>query len=175
MNKYRGQFIALSAGYNTWLIHGRYHSVVLIHMIPVVSSTFLPCHWLYIDYSIDFRPPQLNFKGWDHKGFIYIPLTMRIKDFSVHMSQHDTWWIIHAHYCIYIMTSSNGNIFHVTSLLCGEITGHRWILPAHRPVMRSFDVFFDLCLNRQLGKQWRPRWFEMPSRSLWCHCNAFDQ
>ena len=26
-----------------------------------------------------------------------------------------------------IMTSSNGNIFRVTSILCGEFTGHRWI------------------------------------------------
>ena len=25
------------------------------------------------------------------------------------------------------MTSSNGNLFHVTGLLCGEFTGHRWI------------------------------------------------
>ena len=28
--------------------------------------------------------------------------------------------------CI-MMTSSNGNIFHVTGHLCGEFTGHRWI------------------------------------------------
>ena len=27
------------------------------------------------------------------------------------------------------MTSSNGNIFHVTGHLCGEFTGHRWIPP----------------------------------------------
>ena len=26
-----------------------------------------------------------------------------------------------------MMTSSNGNIFHVTGPLCGEVTGHRWI------------------------------------------------
>ena len=26
-----------------------------------------------------------------------------------------------------MMTSSNGNIFRVTGLLCGEFTGHRWI------------------------------------------------
>ena len=27
--------------------------------------------------------------------------------------------------------------------------------PTQRPVMRSFDVFLDLHLNKQLGKQWR--------------------
>ena len=28
---------------------------------------------------------------------------------------------------LHIMMSSNGNIFRVTSHLCGENTGHRWI------------------------------------------------
>ena len=50
------------------------------------------------------------------------------------------------------------------SLVTGEF-------PSRRPVMRSFDVFFDLCLNEQLSKQSWDWWFEMPSHSLWCHCN----
>ena len=44
--------------------------------------------------------------------------------------------------------------------------------PAQRPVTRSFDVFFDLCLNKRLSKQSWGWWFEMPSCPLWCHCNA---
>ena len=36
----------------------------------------------------------------------------------------------------------------------------------------SFDVFFDLSLNKQLSKQSRRWWFETQSRSLWRHCNA---
>ena len=40
-----------------------------------------------------------------------------------------------------------------------------------RPVARSFDVFYDLRLNKRLSKQARRWWFEMPSRSLWRHCN----
>ena len=43
--------------------------------------------------------------------------------------------------------------------------------PAQRPVTRSFGVFWHLCLNQQLSKPWRCRWFETPSRSLWRHCN----
>ena len=49
------------------------------------------------------------------------------------------------------------------------ITGE---FPAQRPVTRSFDVFFDLRLNKRLSKQswgWR---FETPSRPLWRHCNG---
>ena len=44
--------------------------------------------------------------------------------------------------------------------------------PSQRPVMRSFDVFFDLRLNKWFNKQSRLRWFETPSCSLWRHCNA---
>ena len=44
--------------------------------------------------------------------------------------------------------------------------------PAQRPVTRSFDVFFDLRLNKRLSKQWWGWWFETPSCSLWRHCNV---
>ena len=47
--------------------------------------------------------------------------------------------------------------------LCGEFTGQ---FPAQMPVTRSFDVFFDLCLNKRLSKQSYGWWFETPSRRL---------
>ena len=37
--------------------------------------------------------------------------------------------------------------------------------PTQRPVTRSFDVFFDLRLNKRLSKPSGRRWFETPSRS----------
>ena len=43
--------------------------------------------------------------------------------------------------------------------------------PSQRPVTRSFDIFFDLWLNKRLSKQSWGWWFETPSRSLWRHCN----
>ena len=38
-------------------------------------------------------------------------------------------------------------------------------------VSRSFDVFFDLRLNKGLSKQSWGWWVETPSRPLWRHCN----
>ena len=75
--------------------------------------------------------------------------------------------------CFYffMMTSSNGNIFRITGHLCGEFTGHRGI-PCTKPVMRNFDVFFDLRLNKRLSIQSRGWWFETPSRPLWRHNNG---
>ena len=52
----------------------------------------------------------------------------------------------------------------------------RWLMhhiipsfPAQKPVTRSFDIFFDLRLNKWLRKQSWGWWFEMPSRPLWLH------
>ena len=42
--------------------------------------------------------------------------------------------------------------------------------PTLRPVSRSFDVFFDLRLNKRLNKQSWGWWFETPSCSLWRNC-----
>ena len=44
--------------------------------------------------------------------------------------------------------------------------------PSQRPVTRSFDVFFDLRLNKRLSKQSWGWWFETPPWSSWRHCNA---
>ena len=52
--------------------------------------------------------------------------------------------------------------FRVTGPLCGEFTGPGEF-PAQRPVTRSFDVFFDLRLNKRLSKQPWGWWFETPS------------
>ena len=43
---------------------------------------------------------------------------------------------------------------------------------AQRPVTWSFDVFFDLRLNKRLSKHSWGRWFETLPRPLWCHSNG---
>ena len=70
-----------------------------------------------------------------------------------------------------MMTSSNGSIFCVTGPLCGEFTGPGEF-PAQRLVTRSFDVFFDLRLNKRFSKQSWGWWFKTPPWSLWRH-NVF--
>ena len=44
--------------------------------------------------------------------------------------------------------------------------------PAQKPVTRSFDVFFDLRLNKRLSKQSRGSCFETLSRPLLRHCDG---
>ena len=63
--------------------------------------------------------------------------------------------------------------FALLALCAGHspVTGE---FPSQRPVTRSFDVFFDLRLNKRLSKQSWDWWFETPSRPLWCHCNVWE-
>ena len=44
--------------------------------------------------------------------------------------------------------------------------------PTQRPVTQSFDVYFDLRLNKRLSTQSWGWWFEMLWCPLWRHCNG---
>ena len=66
----------------------------------------------------------------------------------------DTWWRHQMETFSALLDLCAGN---------SPVTGE---FPPQRPVMRSFDVFFDLRLNKRLSKQSWDWWFETPSRSL---------
>ena len=71
-----------------------------------------------------------------------------------------TWWRHQMETFSALLAICAGN-----SAVAGEF-------PAQRPVTRSFDVFFDLRLNKRLSKQWWGWWFETLSCPLWRHCNG---
>ena len=77
----------------------------------------------------------------------------------------------HVWRCIEIWSSTWWKKSRVT-VICvrnSPVTGE---FPTQMPVTRSFDVFFDLHLNKRLSKQSWGWWFETASRSLWRHCNV---
>ena len=59
--------------------------------------------------------------------------------------------------------------FSVLLAICMGNTPVPGELPAQRPVTRSFDVFFDLRLNKRLSKT-----FEMQSCPLWRDRNVMQ-
>ena len=71
----------------------------------------------------------------------------------------DTWWRHQMEAFSALLAICAGN---------SSVTGE---LPAQRSLTRSFDVFFDLRLNKRLSKQSWGWWFETLSRPLWRHCN----
>ena len=110
---------------------------------------------------------------------LFVPILIAFSSVAPLKScHHDYHW--HRCLCVsllspptmnYMMTSSNENVFRVTGHLCREFTGPRWN-PRTKAVTRSFDVFFDLHLNKWLSKQSWGWWFETLSCPLWRHCNA---
>ena len=64
--------------------------------------------------------------------------------------------------------------FSVSLAICARNSPVTSEFPSQRPVTWSFEVFFDLRLNKRLSKRswgWR---FEAPSCSLWRHCNELN-
>ena len=111
-----------------------------------------------------------SFSQWQH-SFRRIRIAGRDVAWKSLLSQTtdvSLMWLVNK--CM--MASSNGNIFRVTSPLWGTplVTGG---FSSQRPVTRSFDVFFELRLNKRLSKQSRRRWFEPPWRSIWRHCHGY--
>ena len=56
--------------------------------------------------------------------------------------------------------------------ICSENSPVPGEFPTQRPVTRSFDVFFDLRLNKRLSKQWWGWWSETLLHPLWRHRNV---
>ena len=90
------------------------------------------------------------------------------------------WWIIIVHVGVITLPRRVGSInvsgwrhqieaFSALVALCAENSPVTAEFPAQSPVTRSFDVLFDLRLNKRLSKQSWGWWFETPSRPLWRH------
>ena len=71
----------------------------------------------------------------------------------------------------FMVTPSNGNIFLVIGLWCGEFTGHRWI-PFTKASEAELWWFLWLRVNKRVCKQSGRRWSDTPSRWLWPYCNV---
>ena len=74
-------------------------------------------------------------------------------------TDYKTWWRHQIETFSALLAICAGN---------SPVTGE---FPAQRPVTRSFDVVFDLRLNKRLSKQSWGWWTETPSRPLWRHSN----
>ena len=72
----------------------------------------------------------------------------------------DSWWRHQMETFSALLALCAGN---------SPVTGE---FPTQRPVTRSFDVFFDLRVNKRLSKQLWGWWFETPASPLWRHCNV---
>ena len=126
---------------------GQYYRPWKINLFYTVKYLNYLC---YPSVENIWKPPHI---------FIYFSValsTARVKNWVLGLS----WW------CHKMKT------FSALLALCAENSPVIGEFPSQRPVMRSFDVLFDICLNKRLSKQswgWR---FETASYPLWRHCNV---
>ena len=139
---------------------------VLVFCSRCYLSVYSDKNRQFMKTSLSCLPPYST----SHYMSLAIVWSLAVNIVYSYNSIHATAW-----YCCNIvrfMTSSYGNVFHFTGSLWGNplVAGRS---PSQRPVMQSFDVYFDLHLNKQFSKQLRSWWFETPSCSSQCYCNVF--
>ena len=98
-----------------------------------------------------------------HNSYLQIePFLVRKHSYWLHLGLLNqfphSWWCHQMETFSALLAICAGN-----SLVTGEF-------PTQRAVTWSFDVFFDLRLNKCLSKQSWGWWFE--TCPLWCHCNV---
>ena len=76
------------------------------------------------------------------------------------ITKYISWWRHQMETFSALLVLSAGN---------SPVTGE---FPSQRPLTRSFDVFFDLRLNKELSTQSWGWWFETSLGSLWRHCDV---
>ena len=111
------------------------------------DSGHLICHVAYCGVTA-----MRKYIIWQHTA--PIPLVM------INSRQCTPWW------------RHQMETFSALLALCAGNSPVPGAFPAQMPVTRSFDVFFDLRLNKRLSKQSWGRWFETPLGPLWRQCNG---
>ena len=104
--------------------------------------------WVISSWTLCVIDPSNRFLGWR------IGLGNRIG------WNHKPWW----HHQM--------ETFSALLAICAGISPVPGVFPTQWPVRRSFDVFFDLRLNKRLSKQSWGWWFETLLRPLWRYCNT---
>ena len=116
-------------------------------------------HRTQVSYGPPLTPPGLLWAIWEiwpcfKIAALYLPL---IASSHCHLGpevryfhRFTTWWRHQMETFSALLALSEGN-----SPVSGEF-------PAQRPVTRSFDIFFDLRLNKRLSKQSWGWWFKTP-------------
>ena len=101
---------------------------------------------------------------WPHSNFL------AYSDASLSIFTKAIQYPLIRHNASAMFLSTHQETFSKLLALCARNTPVIGEFPSQRTVTRSFDIFFDLHLNKQLNKQPWGWWFETPSRPLWRHC-----
>ena len=145
---------------NFWPSHTARHLMFHFENKPRISNTFI--HTRYVLVVIQLTTGTLRILHLNHYATVLnMPCLAAICD-----------KIFYPQFSIFPWWRHQMETFSALLALCAGNLPASGEFPAQRPVTRSFDVFFDLCLNKRLRKQSRGWWFETLSCPLWRHRNA---
>ena len=135
--------------FNTWGLRKPFRMIVFLTWLQkrrevIAQLKFGNCKTEWYSFFVTWQRTVVKCNYGDFVGFMNLPL----------------WWRHQMETFSALLALCEGN---------EPVTGG---FPSQRPVTWSFDIFFDLCLNKQLGKHSRRGWFETLSHSLWRQCNV---
>ena len=132
--------------------------VVVIYMsvhCTKVMSFYVRVRYVEWNFKGKFRNstklPNPCIQSCTQIGVRIASMEMKVQSTEMKLKTCNSWW--------------RHETFSALLAICGEF-------PAQRPMTRSFDVFFDLRLNKRLSKQSWGWWFEALPRPLWRHSNV---
>ena len=153
-----------------YLLRYRYYIVVLYSPVCIHTRIIYIPNTDYTDHKVAFIiwtdnvieiVPWFKSQKCTVMCFRHLLLNQtRCRGFD-HLWSRTTWWRrpMQTFYALLAIYAGNSPVI-------GEFS-------AQRPVTRSYDVFFDLRLNKRSSKQPWGWWYETPLRPLWRHSNAY--
>ena len=112
-----------------------WQSLFHVHHIAITYLKFPFIWWIWYSFHTILNKIIIFCKRSQKENYVIVTVRLAMKCYVTTVGQKSLSTIIimilgvTQHQIKYhiIMTSSNGNIFRVTGVLCGEFTGHRWI------------------------------------------------
>ena len=141
---------------------------IAVGILTVFFVDSCDCHYWYSSQSLHFQ--------WGNREILSTTMKqswgIRVK-LNLIGPQHNKAQIICIHR-IHMMTSSNGNLFRVTGLLCGKCTGHRWI-PRTKTIDAELWCFLWSVSEPTFEQTVKTPVIWDPSHQLWRHCNDMTE
>ena len=140
-------------------IHHGVHTNILYRLLFIYL--FIELKWRNYFMSLAGVMPVLLVNRWCTERQQTWHGLMSPREFNSVLQNGHIWWRLQMERVSTLLALCEGNP-PVTS----------WV-PSQRSMTRSFDVFFDLRLNKRLSKQSKRQWFEVPLCLSWRHVNDF--
>ena len=129
------------------------HGIVFSPNIEAWTKWLIFCQWLFLMLFIERR-------------YLCLDTNISLQFAPSGPVDNEQCWFR----CVGVMMKSSNGKFSALLAICAGNSPVPGEFPTQRPVKRSFDVFFDLLLNKRWSKHSWGWWFEMLPRPLWRHC-----